>query len=461
MMADLDVRAVREASSFDPFSMHMEGYDNFSSEDFESSDNDNNYYQRNQPMEDFDTLRQNSENSNSPVVYQYYGRSRARGNPVDPVHFILLGPNVDHWKVVGQLLASRGFNAMACERLDKESDRSPNLVLDILQVMKWKKVVLVGCDKEAILAMETAIMLSGDNNQVAGLVLCGDLTEADAQSSASGFDVLDSFLKQTLHCPFVIIWDGDSPSLIYGSTAHESVESSESSTDRCLILGGGSAPHRTKPEQFTWILTRFVEEKVEFMSQRIPRLRRESLRIRRESASKTMRLLQALNVPFGINSLVSPEGRLLLGRAAAAALFYVTMMKVAVVQYGILRAGLITTKSRFDSVATFRAKMFQAIGAFFLNYGYIPRLFKIRNEDAAKRKIDTIEPVESTESEKETKKKKKRRWRKKKAKMVEDELDELDELEEETEEEDALIPKPDEIQGPRQKPFFFLDQIIA
>jgi hypothetical protein len=85
----------------------------------------------------------------SPVVYQYFGRSRRLG-PVSPdaLHFILLGPNVDHWKSVGQLLASRGFNVMACERIEddekslnndssKSSDNSehndaPELVLEVL-----------------------------------------------------------------------------------------------------------------------------------------------------------------------------------------------------------------------------------------------------------------------------------------------------------------------------------------
>ena len=62
----------------------------------------------------------------SPVVYQYFGRSRRLG-PVSPdaLHFVLLGPNVDHWKSVGQILASRGFNVMACERIE-DDDKSLN-----------------------------------------------------------------------------------------------------------------------------------------------------------------------------------------------------------------------------------------------------------------------------------------------------------------------------------------------
>ena len=82
---------------------------------------------------------------------------------------MLLGPNVDHWKGVGQLLASRGFNAVACERVENEDTRtknanrdldSPNLTLEIIEALKWNKVVLVGCDGESMLAMETAMMLA-------------------------------------------------------------------------------------------------------------------------------------------------------------------------------------------------------------------------------------------------------------------------------------------------------------
>ena len=76
----------------------------------------------------------------SPVVYQYFGRSRSRGGQSQgddsPVNFILLGPNVDHWKTVGQTLAARGFNVMACERMVENKkanyEDAPDLVLEIL-----------------------------------------------------------------------------------------------------------------------------------------------------------------------------------------------------------------------------------------------------------------------------------------------------------------------------------------
>lgn len=96
----------------------------------------------------------NSLRKHSPVVYQYFGRSRSRGMDDAPVNFILLGPNVDHWKTVGQTLASRGFNVMACERMAEKKTKSrrrggepdyedaPDLVLEILGECH-KKVLLL------------------------------------------------------------------------------------------------------------------------------------------------------------------------------------------------------------------------------------------------------------------------------------------------------------------------------
>lgn len=329
--------------------------------------------------------------SHSPVVYQYYGRSRVRATPNDSVHFILLGPNVDHWKTVGQILASRGFNTIACERVGKgssqgkinESDDTPNLVLDLMEALKWKKVILVGCDSESILAMETAMMLSPD--QVVGLVLSGDLSGANQAASQSRVGGLDSFLQRVLDCPFLIVWDGDSPSIISGSSAHRALESN--SSDRCVILGGGSAPHRLKPEQFAWVLTRFVEEKFNMFMPNEPRNPRKQPQVERSSSGQSgvfgSGILRNLNLPFGVTSMVSPEGRLLLGRTVAATLFYITAMRVVFVQYGILRSGLFAIKSRYDSIDALTKRSIQAVGSFIVNFGYIPRLFTLKraNED--------------------------------------------------------------------------------
>ena len=375
----------------------------------------------------------------SPVVYQYYGRSRVRRNAADSINFILLGPNIDHWKEVGQILASRGYNAMACERVEADSTEgqdgdalsfqeeqskrkrpsrsqdAPNLILEIMEALQWQKVIIVGCDNEATLAIESAMMLASpfqETVKVVGLVLCGDLAEvsnrlvfsSEEERKRTGDD-LDSFLSEVLACPSVIVWDGESPSIVSGSSMHTALEShwnkrhnSASDSSRCLILGGGSAPHRTKPEQFAWILTRFVEEKIssfgsatrekkgrggaQFQDSLPSPLREENredqVETHMNNGNALGRLLRSLNLPFSINTLVSTEGRLLLGRAVAASLFYITMMRVFIIQYGILRAGLIGVKSRYDTVDALRRKIFQAVTAFFVNYGYIPRLFSVK-----------------------------------------------------------------------------------
>jgi hypothetical protein len=311
------------------------------------------------------------ERSHSPVVYRYYGRNRSRGQ--DSIPFILLGPNVDHWREVGQILAARGFSVMACERVDYDKehpirldahDDGPNLVLEILDALRWNRAILVGCDSESVLAMETALDLAPE--KVAGLILCGDLTDANRLASEAGSHALDVFLRSILGCPFTIVWNGDRASL--GS----SPSASSHSNDRVLILGAGTAPHRRKAEQFAWVLTRFVEEKLSPMRKKPHVAPQETRR------SRFTQGMPNLSLPLGLESLVTSEGRLVLGRSIATALFYVTMTKVALVQYGMLRSGLIAIKVKYNTVDELRRNIFRAAGAFIVNYGYIPRLFSFK-----------------------------------------------------------------------------------
>lgn len=411
--------------------------------------------------------------SHSPVVYQYYGRSRMRGNPSDAIHFILLGPNVDHWRSLGHVLASRGFNTIACERVESDEpgadiDRgedSPNLVIEIMDALKWNRAILVGCDDESILAMETAMMLSPE--RVVGLVLAGDLTGVNKIASASGVHEIDNFLQRVLNCPFLIVWDGDAPSIVPGSSAHNALEAD--TTNRCLILGGGSAPHRLKPEQFAWVLTRFVEERLEISFKKPEVVKRNPLRKNATSVSGAAEgLLRALNLPFGIDTLVSPEGRLLLGRAVAAGIFYITAMRVVLIQYGILRSGLMAIKSKYDSIDAITKKGFQAVGAFFINFGYIPRLFTLKrasDEDEDERESGTIvlsdqsaqgdfklnageDENSNCESTGNTEKNG--------ALEVEEESEKVDD-----EKLDSENSAPKESERPRFKPFFFLDNVVT
>jgi hypothetical protein len=392
-----------------------------------------------------DRLQRGGKPKHSPVVYQYFGSTRkSRGgnhqsssstsstlsstNTGDSIHFIMLGRRLDRFRNVGKILASRGFDTMVCERVQQRQQQqqnrlqqsqaqtqqyrgvwgtstknphdAPDLVLEILDALKWDKVVLVGCDEESVLAMETAMMLAPD--QVVGLILCGDLTEANRLAIESGGIEIDSFLHRVLDCPFAIVWDGRRSSFESGiddvsvDTTSSSSTTSQDNIDhssRCLILGGGDAPYQSKPEQFAWVLTRFVEEKLEFVPFRPtviggggtsgegdatiddpshPPGTTSSANNNLNNGGRGGGFLQSLNLPFGINSLVSPEGRLLLGRAVAAALFYTSIMKVFLVQYGVLRSGVISIKNSVDSVDALRRKVFQAVGLFVVNFGYIP-----------------------------------------------------------------------------------------
>lgn len=417
--------------------------------------------------------------SHSPVVYQYYGRSRIRGNPADSVHFILLGPNVDHWKAVGQVLASRGFNTIACERLeqakapgnDKTNEDAPNLVLEIMEALKWKKAIVVGCDTESILAMETAMMLSPD--QVVGLVLAGDLTGANKFATAAGVGGLDTFLQRVLDCPFLIVWDGDSPTVVSGPSAHKALEAN--AADRCVILGGGSAPHRLKPEQFAWVLTRFVEEKLEItVRKEEPPTGQRSRPLKAGPAEQgngaISGFLRALNLPFGINSVVSPEGRLLLGRAVAAALFYITAMRVVLIQYGILRNGLIAIKSRYESIDALTKRTFQAIGSFIFHFGYIPRLFTVKQavddeEDENRRSGTIVLSNPSLESEEEQASKAEAEEPKEsegtKGANSDSPAGSDPPLQDEKAVEDTEEPEEEMERPPLFKPFFFLDNVVT
>ncbi len=314
----------------------------------------------------------------------------------------------------------------------------------------------MGCDDESILAMETAMILAPD--RVCGLILCGDLTKANRLAvEAGGVNALDTFLHRILDCPFVIVWDGDgSPAVVSGSSARAAVETDNA---RCVILGGGSAPYRTKPEQFAWVLTRFVEEKLEYHPMHNPDdgVGQDGPRPSNPARQNRGGILQNLNLPFAIDSLVSPEGRLLLGRAVAAAIFYASIMKVLIVQYGILRAGLTSVKTSVDSVDALRRKVFHAVAAFVWNFGYLPRLFKFSlkrtremdDDDIGSRKSDAVVTVEEEQLED--------------VPPADLEMDH----DSSTRDDNTDVAGPDSEERPEQeeksrfKPFFFLDNIIT
>ena len=325
--------------------------------------------------------------SGYPVIYRYFGRSRARSIQSDSIPFIILGPSADHWKTVGKILASRGFNVMVCERskeqkkrsqvgkwlAGKRSEQSDNLEEEdtegeeltnaVLDALKWQKAVLVGCDKESVLAMNAALRLAPD--RVAGLVLCGDLSDLDehvkdnvrcalSPGAVEGDEDInvDDFLKDYLECPCSIIWDGDSGSW---STSHsEEFDSSFSKLgdggNRSVIIGGGLAPHRRLPEQFAWTLTRFVENRV---SPQIQAQDNEEKDLKAPIAREIQRgLMTALEsrkpsvvwrniLPPGVmgalDEIFAPGSLLVTGRIIATAVIYLSITRVSLFQYHNIR----------------------------------------------------------------------------------------------------------------------------
>ena len=315
-----------------------------------------------------------------PITYRYFGRGRARSIQSDSIPFIILGPSADHWKTVGKILASRGFNVMVCERSKEQKSRSPRrwgqkdnaedevvegeaLTNAVLDALKWQKAVLVGCDKEAVLAMNAALRLAPD--RVAGLVLCGDLSELDEHVKENVRCALspgvvegdedinvDDFLTDFLECPCSIIWDGDSCSW---STSHsEEFDSSFTKVgdgaSRSVIIGGGLAPHRRLPEQFAWTLTRFVENRVspQIMAQdneerhsekpneqKIQRGLMTALEARKHSI--VWRNILPANVMGALDEIFTPGSLLVTGRIIATAVIYLSITRVSLFQYHNIR----------------------------------------------------------------------------------------------------------------------------
>ena len=332
--------------------------------------------------------------SDYPIIYRYFGRSRARSSRSDSIPFIILGPSADHWKIVGKILASRGFNVMVCERTKEQKEKSQldlkgkwisalhwkqkdivegeALTNAVLDALKWQKAVLVGCDEEAVLAIDAALKLAPD--RVAGVVLCGDLSDLDEHvkknvrctlSPDGGVEGdedirVDDFLKDFVDCPCSIIWDGDASSW---STSHSEQFGSSFSkggdgASRSVIIGGGLAPHRRLPEQFAWTLTRFVENRVSSQiiandiseqdpDEQIEDEMRRGFKSRVRASRKHSIVWKYILPPAvteALDKIFAPGNMLVTGRVIATAIIYLSITRVSLFQYhniGDLRAFIV------------------------------------------------------------------------------------------------------------------------
>jgi len=324
----------------------------------------------------------------NPVIYRYFGRSRARSVKSESIPFIVLGSKVDHWKSVGRILASRGFNVMACEQVLTESksgyyggggdvsdkdltaldehqrqidDSSDGeaLIIAVLDALKWNKAVLVGCDRDAVLAIEAALRLAPD--RIAGLVLCGDLTHVEdhigkqilSMQQSGEFDdeenlTIGSFLRDYVDCPCTVISDGDA--FLWPTDTNGGADALSMNEK---IIGGGLSPHRQLPEQFAWTLSRFVENRVSEQSPPVDfevsmlhdgQYQRSGGRVEfRGGSTMTMpeqtrqRNVWQDKLPPEIEQMLGnifSSGSLIVsGRAIASAVIYLSLAKVGLVQY--------------------------------------------------------------------------------------------------------------------------------
>jgi pimeloyl-ACP methyl ester carboxylesterase len=359
----------------------------------------------------------------TPVVYRYYSRNRARDVADGSIPFIFLGPNVDHWKVAGKELAARGFSVMAVERVkdepgdDEHGDYSSpgydaNLILGLLEALKWHRVVLVACDSESALAIRAAMELAP--GRVVGLVLCGNLKAADdfvanmypQNRRLPGSFAVDRFLHSNLRCPFQIVWDGDVPARSYFSGSGLDAAASEplQKDHRNLVLGGGSAPHRRRPEHFAWVLTRFVEEKIaptQVSRFKVPRARarggQQTLGQQRQKPSQ----VPQNSLLLSLSEFVSPGSLVVWGRVVASALFYSTAVKIALFQYEKVRFSFITINTAIEMVSRLRLQILGAVPSFLGSLGSLsfPSRARIKSRVDTEVEPEVAEPSRPSEAE--------------------------------------------------------------
>jgi hypothetical protein len=362
------------------------------------------------------------------IVYRYYPRQKVRSVSSGSIPFMLIGPNVEHWKVTCQQLSARGFHVIAVGprdefTLDEHSrNEGPGIVLQLLDSLKWNQVVLVGCDRESILAIAAAMQLAP--HRVVGLILCGKLQESEEllssdsggsrpasrspHAKASSLE-LDRFLHHGLRCPFTIVWDGNTertwvPSLLSDDTV-ENVASSGGGGSlqrhRTIIIGGGTAPHRRRPEIFAWVLTRFVEEKIA-----PPVLHATPLTARRHSS--THRSLGSagtttasappytrndtslphlwtpsswLPIPWRVDEMFNEESMVVFGRIAATALFYGITLRVLFYQYDNVRGCCDMFAGALGNIFSGLKRRVSKLWSAVLFLRHLPQLFQRRQSD--------------------------------------------------------------------------------
>lgn len=304
----------------------------------------------------------------SPLAYRYYARNPKLSHSYGSLPFLLIGPNIDHWKVVARELSSRGYNVIVCERvglgeMQKKKVRwtqhdSTVLIQRLLDALQWNTVVMIACDEEAIIAVEAAMNLAPE--RISALILCGRIPEPGGfwkeysplllNRELGDYDSIDEVLQDNLRCPFSIVWDGAIPPPP-DMESRDAFSQSDFPT-RNLILGGGSAPHRRRPELFAWSMTRFVEESL------ITRTKWPDSGLNEKPVDRKIVEKQDVS-PFlsQMNELFNPESFVVGGRLIATAILYVALLRTLFFQYGKVRWATINVSSAVRMIFTFPITM--------------------------------------------------------------------------------------------------------
>jgi hypothetical protein len=396
-----------------------------------------------------------------PLVYRLYGRSRAYG----AIPLVLIGPNVDHLKRVGEELASRGFLVLCCERLQPSTlqqqqkhavaaNASATLIETLLDALRWQQVVLVGCDQEGLVVVHAAMQLAP--RRVRGVVLCGNVQAVAAhlrveeearqleqtlqqQQQQQQQRSLDTMLRDKLQCPFAIIHDSDR------SDQHQQTATDRDATkqqqQKYSILGGGAAPHRRRPEHFAWVLTRFVEEQMApSLAMTVPR---------RQTGALIQQHQQEDAFSTRMQTIVSPFSFTVCGRVIATIVFYAVCLRVALFQLENIRFGIHT-------ISSLRRKITTAIGSF-VSLFVITKAREMDDDEAADVKIAKSKLEEDDESNN----KGKDRVHEKEASDSDDEIDIEGESTTETGDDSDTDENDEDDQTRRFRPLFFLDTVVA
>jgi pimeloyl-ACP methyl ester carboxylesterase len=334
---------------------------------------------------------QGVDRSTLPIAYRYYSRKFSRPTTAGSIPLVIFGPNADHWKVTAQQLQQRGFSVIACERVkEPDTDTTPlpndeellQTMLRLLHSLRWQQAVLVACDDESLAAIQLAWRLAPD--RIAGLILTGDLVEpTDFAMSlfepSFGIFALDAFLLENLPCPFLIIWNGDrtdtSDKSSRESNGFSQSEISLLQANREKVLGGGTAPHRRRPEQLAWVITRFIEMHLA----QAPVVHRSS-----EQSKKNQNEEQRIVLPLGLDVIFSQEFFVVFGRLFATGIAYGIILRVGTYQYHSFRSGIFDFQTRLQYILSTLAGVF----------GWFPHIMGRMFQSREKENSETLSKVQ-------------------------------------------------------------------